>query len=370
MKRLLIGSILAAGAAAAVVSACRGDPTASLRNGLSSIAVDPSLIFISEGDVRAVTATPQDDQLNPVSATVTAASQNSSVASVAENPDAPSVNGTVASFAVTAVAPGATTVDFSAGGVSASTVVNVLPLNFSGAISNATPPGGSEIVIHATDVLKFDPSLVTVRFGGLGLQADDKFAVDYAYRAMVNVRTPDSISVLVPFGATGKDTIDGIDVSYVANLRASLLTATSVDQTGRYWTGDDAYTTAPTIPLPAASGDTVSILTDLAGLASANSPICGEYAFGAIGPCAIYKFTLAAATELNFQALWDTNTDIDFYVCSGPDPSTCFEDGGGGATGNYPENTGATFPAGTHYLVLEDWDGPKPTNMLVIISRP
>lgn len=369
MKRLFIGSILAA-LAAAVVSSCRGDPTASLRTGLKSIAVNPSLIFMSEGDVKSISASPLDDQLNPVDATVSASSQDASVVTVAENPDAPSPTNSEGNFTLTGVAPGRTNVDFSSGGVTGTAVVNVLPASFAGAISSATPAGGSDIVIHATNVLKFDPAEVAVSFSGLSALED---AFPEVKSLWIYDKTTDSLVVPVPFGASGPLSIEGIDVTYVPGLLATLSTATAVTQTGRFWTGDDAYATAPTLTLPANSGDTIAYVTNL-DLATDNSAICPEvvFGFGSSGPCAIYKFTVGADTDLNFQLIWAEAdaTDIDFYMCPDATTNNCFEDGGGGATGNDPENTGGTFAAGTHYVILEKYAGPKPANMVLIISKP
>src|SRR5437899_6369994 len=64
MKLRLIGAILVGAAVAAW--ACKGDPTADLRNGAAALSVTPSIVVVDPGTVVAVTIEVQDAQLNPL----------------------------------------------------------------------------------------------------------------------------------------------------------------------------------------------------------------------------------------------------------------------------------------------------------------
>ena len=103
-----------------------------------------------------------------------------------------------------------------------------------------------------------------------------------------------------------------------------------------------------------------------------NAATCPEVAlgFGSTGPCMIYHFSLSAPTALTFNVDWSGDADMDIYVCPDADPGNCFEDGGGGATANHPEETTATFTAGDHYLFIEIFAGAKPQNVFITISQP
>jgi hypothetical protein len=128
------------------------------------------------------------------------------------------------------------------------------------------------------------------------------------------------------------------------------------------------------ITIPAA-GESASFITNFNP--GDNATECAETAtnfdFGSTGPCVIYRFTVAAPTEIEFTVDWDSDADLDTYACGSADPSAtgdCFEDGGAGATGAHPQAFTFTFPAGTHYLVVENYDGIATRNIYVTARRP
>jgi hypothetical protein len=92
----------------------------------------------------------------------------------------------------------------------------------------------------------------------------------------------------------------------------------------------------------------------------------------------MFKFTLADTATFNFRTDWEGEAaapDVDIYACSDSTVanfgSACFEDGGNGATGAKPQATGAfQYSAGTHYFVIETYDGPPSKNMRTTIIRP
>lgn len=357
MKRLSIGAIFAGAVLGA--SACAEDPTASLRGGPRSLSVSPRVLFISENATASLLVIPRDEELNPVALSVTAASANQAVATVEADAARPSPDTSFSAFTVTAVAPGRTTINLTAGSLTGAATVNVLPLAFGGAISKLTPAGGETITINATPVLKFDPATVAVGFG------------PDAIPGAIQSATADALQVVVPyFSGGGPLTIDGIEVTYVPGLAVTLPSADDVAQTGDFWTGDEAYTTAPTLTLPA-SGATGEMITTFG---ADNFAMCAETApnfdFGSTGPCVIYQFTVSATTTLTFTADWDSDADLDIYACSAPDPLSCFEEGFGGATTAQPQTFTFDFPAGTHYFVVENYDGVSTDNIYVTISQP
>jgi len=158
----------------------------------------------------------------------------------------------------------------------------------------------------------------------------------------------------------------------VAGVTFTVPTPQIVTQTGDvYGISDSAFSTAPAIAIPPAAGRSTVFLTNVGGQ---NDSQCAEIvlSFGSAGPCMIYKFTLAAATSLTFTTDWDGDADIDIYACAGTNPATtCFEDGGGGATGDQPQTFTFTFPAGTHYFVIEQYDpgGGSPKNLVTTVER-
>jgi hypothetical protein len=249
----------------------------------------------------------------------------------------------------------------SGGGVSDTISGGVVPVTFAGAISSTTPTSGDTITISATPSIKFDTAAVSVRFAG------------NVAPSMMS-KTPDQLVLLAPFAGAGPLTITGIDVTYVPDLVVTLPTAQAVTPSGDQWSGDDAKATAPDLSVPAA-GQTTYALTNMTTVN--NSASCPEVAlgFGSSGPCMYYEFTLTEETRIDFVVDWNSAADIDIGVataaCPGGGFGSCFVDGGAGATGARPERTGAVFPAGTYYLVVELYaPASPPTNIYVTMSTP
>ncbi|MFN2571093.1 MAG: hypothetical protein ABR537_05700 [Gemmatimonadales bacterium] len=344
---------------------CKGDPTADLRGGAASLSLNPDLMFIDQGASKGLEVVVRDQQLNPVSASVTATTSNAAVATVSPDTLTPSADNARYNFNVTAVGPGQAHVRVSAAGITDSATITVLPTAFTGTLSSATPKGGDTLRIASTDLLKFDTSATTVTFAGGGA-------------AIILSKTPDTLTVLVPFGAAGPVTIGGINVTYVPGLRVAIATAQSVTQTGDLWAGDTAYTTAPTIPLPTVTGDSVVMVTDLPSVL--NDAHCGEgTGGGATGKCTIFKYVANGTDSLTFAANWTPPTstttgesDIDIYSCNSTGVAGCFEGGAAGAAGasaKTPEVFTIKPTAGTHYLVIEQFSAGENRNVIVTITK-
>jgi len=354
--------VLAALSGAAV--ACKDTPVAS--NGVGTptkIVADYSKVtFNGIGKQATVTARVVDNTNTPLSQTISVATCNSGVVTAVPNAVQP-VPPTALTTTVTSTGLNSSCFVYSSNGVAPDTVaVVVLPTAFPGAVSSTTPQGGSTLVIHSTATLKFNPATVTVTFpAGATTEA-----------GVILGASADSVALLVPFGSNGAATITGIKVTYVAGLEVALPTAANIVQTGNFWAASNSWQTAPDITslLPASGGTSQMIV----GLPTAQDvSICPEVALGAgsTGPCAMFKFTVAAPTTINFTVSWEgtaSNPDVDIYACSDSTVANfgaaCFEDGGHGATGSLPQSTGNfTYPVGTHYFVIENYCSGDPAEV-------
>ncbi len=357
MKRLYIGAIFVGAASAAL--ACRGDPTASLRGGAKFLDVSATVVFIAAGDAKGLSVVVRDEQQNPLDATVTVASLNAAVADVVPNDSVPSPNGAHHDFILTGVAPGATKLVVQSSGLADTVVVSVLPVNFGGTVSKLTPKGGDTVVVTSTAVLKFD-SLTS--------------ALTLGHNYITLRQTRDTIKFLMPFTGFLADSATHVNVTYVPGLVVTLPLAAPLVQTGDLWSpGDSGYATAPQIALPTSTGGKTYFLTNM--IASSNDPDCGEgTGSGATPPgqCAIYKYVANGTDSLTFSVDWEGAAlapDIDTYSCGSAGVSACFEDPGTGATGAKPQAFTFKPTAGTHYLLIELFDGAAPANIYVTITK-
>jgi hypothetical protein len=351
--RGLLGLVAAAGLMAA---GCAEDPLASLDGSAAGISVSRAFLDMSQGDEELLIASVVDGRSMPLAIPVEFTACDAAVGVELDTTYHP-VPPTTTRATVTAVSPAPTCVQMSGGGVTDTVDVTILPTVFAGAISDLAPAGGEEITITSTALLKFAPASVTVTFGG-------------GKEGLITSATADQIKVLVPFSSPGPLTITGIDVTFVPGLVVTLTSNETVTQTGDAWTGDLAFATAPEVALPAAAGANTYLLTNFGGPNAAGT--CAEivFAFGSTGPCVIYKLVVpAGGLNLTISTDWDSGADIDIYACDDTGLNGCFEDGGGGATGAQPQAFTYTFAAGTHYLVIENYDGVETPNLFTTITR-
>lgn len=343
--------------AVVTVAGCKKDPLSDLDGNPAAVLTNFSYLQLGIGDQASVTAQIIDARATPLAVPITFSPCTGDVTVVTDTSYHP-VPATSARAIVTAVSANPSCVVVAGGGVTDTVTVAILPAAFNGTLSSTTPAGGDTLTITSSTTLKFDPATVSVVFGG-------------GTEGLIASKTADVVKVLVPFGAAGPLTINGIAVTYIPGLVVSLPTSASVTQTGDRWVGDNAFATAPAIALPTAVGGETYVLTNLP--ATNNADQCAETAanfdFGSTGPCTIYSFTVAAPTRLKFIVDWDSGADLDTYSCSAADPMSCFEDSGSGATGAQPQEFEFTYPAGTHYFVVENYDGVATTNIFATIRR-
>jgi len=349
MNRRLFGAFGVLTIVALSAGSCKSDPLSDVDGNPAVVVTDFSYLQMPIGSTNSITASVLDARTNALAVPITFTACTADI-TVVPDPDYNPVPNTSARAIVTANTANGSCVRVAGGGIEDTVQVAVLPESFGGAFSSATPKGGDTLTISSTATLKFDPDSVTVTFGAL---AGDVVAA-----------TVDQVKVLVPFGATGAPEISGITVTYVPGLHVTLTASNTVTQTGDFWTGDDAYATAPTINLPAAGGTSLMITNFPA---TDNTAICGE----ASGPCGIYKYVVAGtdSVELTFTVDWDSDADVDTYSCSGPSAATCFEDGGAGATAVQPQAFTFSAAPGTHYFLIENFDHVPTANLRVTIER-
>jgi hypothetical protein len=380
MKRL-DSRLLVAALVFSAVASCKGDPTAGERGGPARIDFNPNLMFLDSGSTRSIVVTVRDQQLNPFATPVTVTTTAPGIFTVAIDTTSPSADGARTTWIVTANAPGEALLVAATGGLSDTATIAVLLPELPLTISDTAPSAGEVITVRATPTHKFTDE-TEVLFGG-------------ETPGLNHYLTPDSVVVVAPFGsAAGPLTITNVSVLYHEGLVQDLPTTRRVVVTGDLWPRtDSSYATASDIfsilPLPAV-GDSVHTITNFdAGLN--NKAKCGEAfdstaAGASTGPCVIYKFTVAGPDSLNllFRVDWDTDGDIDAYVCTAPitDGSTCsFTGGASAASGRQPEYlrnllvsgvrtpTPFKYPPGDHFFVIELFGGAKPGNVYWTISR-
>jgi hypothetical protein len=358
MNRRLFGAFGVLAVAALFVGACKSDPLSDLDGKPADVVTDFSSLQLQPGNTAAITAQVVDGRFVPLATPITFRACTGDVVVVADTSYHP-IPATSARAVVTAVTANPSCVEVRGGGLVDSVTVAVLPLTFLGTLSGTTFVAGDTLTLTSTNVLKFDTATVAVTFGGGAL-------------GFIVSKTPDVVKLLVPFSTPAPLSIAGINVTYVPGLITTLQTSDTVTQTGdQFVNSDTGYASAPTIAIPAA-GETVKFLTNFG---VANGPRCAEFGppapANSIGPCVIYKFTLAAPTALTFTTSWPTTGDMDTYICGAAGLSACFEGGGSGAGASNPEIISSfSYPAGTHYFVIEQFRGPQPTNLYVTITQP
>ncbi len=331
MKRLDFRSVVVVLLAAA--AGCKGDPTADLRTGVSSLAMNPDLMFIDDGASKPFEVVVRDQQLNPVAAEVTVTSSDAAVFTVAPDTTVPSADGAHHDYIITAVGTGQAVVRVSSGGVADSATITVLPVASPG-VPVGSPVVGQLFKIAMTDPLfSFDPA-ANIDFGGV---LADVISVT-AETLTVRVPQPDAAQPAVA-------DVQGIAVGYVPGLVVTLPTATplNVAPVG------DRETPGTVVITPPASGGPDLVFYD-------------GFKSGADGSTVIdyfYQFTLAVTDTLTFTVSWDTpdppdvGADLDVVNFTS---AFAIIGGLGAATGANPETYSVIFPAGTYHLLVESFD--------------
>lgn len=367
MNARIVGMFGLASLVAGAALSCKSDPTADGVGTPAQVLVNFKDLNLNVGDSATVTAQVVDIRSTPLQQAITFTPCDASVTATLDasyNPQPP----ISARAIIHAVGPNATCVVAGSSGAKPDTTsLVILPTSFGGALSATTLNAGQVMTISSTSTLKFDTSVAAVTFTG---GATPPFIS----------KTPDQLQFLAPFSDPGPITIDGVAVTYVPGLVVTLNTSASFTQTGTDpFPGDNAWNTAPDITsLLPASGATAWFLATAP--ASNAAGICPEtrFGFGPVGPCAIFKFTLAAPATITFTTDWDGGSaDSDFLICSDSTAASfsnttfvpCAADGLGGASSAKPEVAGGvSYAAGTYWFVAQDFDGGGVKNFYVKVE--
>jgi hypothetical protein len=174
-----------------------------------------------------------------------------------------------------------------------------------------------------------------------------------------------TVSFLLPPGAAGPVIITGLTVPYLASA-LTLTATTQINGTNTSaLTGTDDISTAPSVPVPTASGQSNSFI-DVGSWAGD----CGGV------PCQWYKIDLAAAADIDFTSSWDNTADLGIYVVES-DGSTLVDacDAHGNGATAQPEACTISFAAaGTYYIQMQNfapfYPDPDPAWFIITMSLP
>jgi hypothetical protein len=174
--------------------------------------------------------------------------------------------------------------------------------------------------------------------------------------------------VPVPGTATGNVTVSGVvrlsqtGVPLTLSARAGITPPAGT-------TGAAGFSTAPSIGVPA-SGSSTYFLD--AGRFSRVAECMADL----VGPCRLYKLTVAAPQRLGLTVSWQGNANLDVYTYNAARAITGLlrcdarRDGPGGQ----PEHCSATFAPGTYYLAVVSFaalfGGPSgdPTDIQLVLT--
>jgi hypothetical protein len=285
---------------AAGVGACGGDPTESFRDAGDKIVTDPSVVFVDQGASVFVVAQLQDNQGNQLTTDFTTGNVGAAVSVVRDTTFLATTNGTSLKtrerFVVTGVAPGATSFEVTAGGITDTVPVKVLPTSLEATFSNAAPASNEPVVLSAAGY-HFLPGATVV------VGADSAFVVSTA-------EDGSSVTFLPVPGSTGPVTVSNVAIDFLPQTPLTLTTTTEVTVGPvSAMAGTNSPASAPAIALPAPG--TTSALFDAGGF---GSPVCGEANDGV--PCQLYKLSLPADASLDATLKWSNTADLGLYVLS------------------------------------------------------
>jgi hypothetical protein len=343
MNRRLFGTLgIMAALAVVTLAGCKSDPLSDLDGTPAAVVTDFSYLQLAIGGTQKVTAQVVDGRATPLEIPVTFSTCTNDVTVTADTSYHP-VPVTSARALVTAVTANASCVVVQGGGVVDTIEVAVLPTGFAGTPSTTTPQVGELFTLNATTILKFDPALSNIDFGG-GITGE------------IVTRTANVLTVRVPqpdAAQPGALTVTNVDVTYVPGLRVDLAT------TGTFTVANpndpnDAPDPAVTLTIPATSADTV-VLFD-------------GFKTGEVDN--FYSFTLTGSTTFKLTMEWGTAADLDILWCD----AGCnnFVGNFNGATGANPEASQVTLGAGSYNLWINVFDDAgEPVHLYkLILTRP
>jgi hypothetical protein len=348
MKRSMCGGILLASLAGML--ACSGDPTGDLVGKNLTIQSDPTSLFVSQGESKALIVTLVDEQGNQQAIeNFSVAPASGAVGAVDDTTYQPTFAGelpTTRRVVVTGTTPAATTVTLTANGVTKDVPVTIGPVSAPVTLSANAVPANVPITITLGAGYKFNSS------GSAQVAGVDAIPQSVA---------PDgsAITVLPPPGTSGPLTVSGVAPDFAPTLSFDLPTGdtVSVDSLAPA-PGTGAPSTAPALIVPGAGATSsfFDIGTFTAPDITGDGGVGGQY----------YKLDVTEAGTYNFSVNWDNTSDVDILLCQATDCSDAdFMSSGV----DQPEADSRDLVPGTYYLAVVLFAGSPPGTVSITLSR-
>ena len=337
--------LLAAGA-----GACGGDPTESFREAGQKIVTDPSVVFVNQGASVFVVAQLQDNQGNQLTTDFGTENVGSQISVVRDTTFLATTNGTTLKtrerFVVSGVAPGASSFEVTAGGVTDTVPVSVVPTDIAATFSNASPAVNEPVTftLPAGYTFSADAGVET----NLGTGFVQSVAADGS-----------SLTATIPPGSIGPVTLSGVAAGFLPGLPLTLPSVDPVSASATGLPGTDAATTAPEIAVPAA-GETLNLF-DAGTFTGAD--ITGD---GGLALAQYYKFTVADSATYSFVTSWPGASDLDAIICF---DTACSDGVLAGASANNPESAKVALDVGTYYFAVVLFAGSVPPFLSLSITQ-
>lgn len=317
--------VLVAAAAATIGSAgCFSDPTSSISDGPSLLRLSTTRAFITQGDTLVVTVQAVDARGAQFPAVADFTTSDASVATTSNLVADTLPRQLRSSGSIAGVGAGRAIVTVTAGGVTDSIIVVVVPTGFPGTVSPATANVGDTITITGTSVITFDPAATTVTIGGAP--------------TFVTSLTASQIKLIAgPIVASGSVEISNLLLLGTIAI-PSLTSGTTLTVTELGEPANDAPAGGPVIALPAAVGSS-------------------SYRYGSFTASDVDDFftiTTTTADSVEIRWDWDTDADIDGYLLNAAGGGFCVLDGCAAGTGANPEAVKVRLAAATTYKILAE----------------
>jgi hypothetical protein len=337
MKRSMCGLIVLA--AVAGLGSCGGDPTGDEIEQGQSIIADPSSVFLSAGGSKFVTVQVVDELGNQLPVDFQAQNVGPGITVERDTTYLQTTIGThletAQRFIITGTSPTATQFELSSNGLTDTIPVKVTPTSTTATLSNPAPAMNEPLTVTLPAGYKFGTAPGVTVGGDVGV---------------TTAVAPDSssVTVVLPPAATGTVTVDSVQVDYLPGVNLSLPSDQTVTVGATPLAGTASPSSAPAIPLPAAGG--VAATFDIPDFTATIDHF--------------YALNVTEAGDYTVTVDWNIGSDMDVVLCFDAGCST-FD--AAAATGNKPESATFTLPAGTSYLLVEDFGGDAAGSTISIV---
>lgn len=346
MHRYIRGLMLAA--AAGVVWGCGDDPLAEGAGDNLQLVGDPTALFITVNDLERMVVELKDAQGTAVQTTFAVSNVTAGITVdvdesfvpvfSADGELLPPTSPTRVRLEITAGAdPGVESFDVSAGGVTKTFTIRVVPTSFAGTLSGPVVIG-APVTLTATAPFGFAADAEVLSATGISYEVTD-IAVD------------GSTITFIPWSVEpGPLTIDGATLSFISGATFSFETEYADGSASPFTNHDDPDNAAPPIVFPSVVGDSIVI-----------------YDGGQIAAFQFYTLSVGTAGTYRFEAYWDTAADYDYAICTlgcGAFINVS------GATGANPEIMNQALAVGSYTLYTNLYDAhDEPANFWKLIIK-